>query len=195
MAARCCGGLVRRVAWRHRDRGTVRVRQIRDRILHRQTGSGIDLWRGGVDRRGFDRGLLLGANRAAGRGDHPRFCNAPGFDQKAKRRSFGGELMAAGQAGGVATFRSPSEELCEASKIIPSNFSQEVGHERSHLPSRTCGGNLGGLVLLRPSLKGAEMSLENIGVAPRGDVAPRFLQWSPIVLGALAATALSFILV
>jgi hypothetical protein len=103
--------------------------------------------------------------------------------------------MAAVQAGGVATFRSPCEELCEASQIIPSNFSQEVGHERSHLSGRTCGGNLGGLVLLRPSLKGAEMSLENIGVAPRGDVAPRFLQWSPIVLGALAATALSFILV
>jgi hypothetical protein len=39
------------------------------------------------------------------------------------------------------------------------------------------------------------MSLENTVVAPRGDVAPRFLQWSPIVLGAPAATALSFILV
>src|SRR5258708_25775571 len=39
------------------------------------------------------------------------------------------------------------------------------------------------------------MSLESTVVAPRGDVAPRFLQWSPIILGALAATALSFILV
>jgi hypothetical protein len=39
------------------------------------------------------------------------------------------------------------------------------------------------------------MSLESPVVGPRVDVAPRFLQWSPIVLGALAATALSFILV
>src|SRR4030081_2979123 len=39
------------------------------------------------------------------------------------------------------------------------------------------------------------MSLENPVVAPRTDVAPRFLQWSPIILGALTATALSSILV
>lgn len=39
------------------------------------------------------------------------------------------------------------------------------------------------------------MSLENPVVAPRSDVAPRFLQWSPIILGALTATALSSILV
>jgi hypothetical protein len=39
------------------------------------------------------------------------------------------------------------------------------------------------------------MSLENPVVAPRSDVAPRFLQWSPITLGALTATALSSILV
>jgi hypothetical protein len=39
------------------------------------------------------------------------------------------------------------------------------------------------------------MSLENTVIAPRGDIAPGGLQWSPIILGALAATALSFILV
>lgn len=39
------------------------------------------------------------------------------------------------------------------------------------------------------------MTLETTGPAPRGEFAPRFLQWSPIVLGAMAATALSFILV
>ena len=38
------------------------------------------------------------------------------------------------------------------------------------------------------------MSMENITPGARTDVAPRFLQWSPIVLGALAATALSSVL-
>lgn len=38
------------------------------------------------------------------------------------------------------------------------------------------------------------MSMENIAPGTRSDVAPRFLQWSPIVLGALAATALSSVL-
>jgi hypothetical protein len=39
------------------------------------------------------------------------------------------------------------------------------------------------------------MTLETPVGVPRGEIAPRFLQWSPIVFGALAATALSFILV
>jgi len=38
------------------------------------------------------------------------------------------------------------------------------------------------------------MSMENITPGTRSDVAPRFLQWSPIVLGAFAATALSSVL-
>jgi hypothetical protein len=38
------------------------------------------------------------------------------------------------------------------------------------------------------------MSMENIPPGARSDVAPRFLQWSPIVLGAFAATALSSVL-
>jgi hypothetical protein len=38
------------------------------------------------------------------------------------------------------------------------------------------------------------MSMENITPEARTDVAPRFLQWSPIVFGALAATALSSVL-
>ncbi|WKA27661.1 hypothetical protein [Bradyrhizobium roseum] len=38
------------------------------------------------------------------------------------------------------------------------------------------------------------MSMENITPGTQSDVAPRFLQWSPIVLGALAATALSSVL-
>ena len=38
------------------------------------------------------------------------------------------------------------------------------------------------------------MSMENITPAARIDVAPRFVQWSPIVLGAFAATALSSVL-
>src|SRR6476660_7953571 len=38
------------------------------------------------------------------------------------------------------------------------------------------------------------MSMENISPGTRSDAAPRFLQWSPIVLGALAATALSSVL-
>jgi hypothetical protein len=38
------------------------------------------------------------------------------------------------------------------------------------------------------------MSMENIAPVARSDVAPRFLQWSPIVLGAFAATALSSVL-
>lgn len=39
------------------------------------------------------------------------------------------------------------------------------------------------------------MSLETSVSTARDDFAPRYLQWTPIVLGALAATALSFILV
>lgn len=38
------------------------------------------------------------------------------------------------------------------------------------------------------------MSMENVTPAARSDVAPRFVQWSPIVLGAFAATALSSVL-
>ena len=38
------------------------------------------------------------------------------------------------------------------------------------------------------------MAMENITPAVRDDIAPRFLQWSPIVLGAFAATALSSVL-
>lgn len=38
------------------------------------------------------------------------------------------------------------------------------------------------------------MSLENIRPGARSDIAPRFVQWSPIVLGAFAATALSSVL-
>lgn len=36
--------------------------------------------------------------------------------------------------------------------------------------------------------------MENVTPAARSDVAPRFLQWSPIILGAFAATALSSVL-
>ena len=36
--------------------------------------------------------------------------------------------------------------------------------------------------------------MENVTPVARSDIAPRFLQWSPIVLGALAATALSSVL-
>jgi hypothetical protein len=39
-----------------------------------------------------------------------------------------------------------------------------------------------------------EMSMENVTPAARSDVAHRFLQWSPIILGAFAATALSSVL-
>src|SRR4051812_49462701 len=39
-----------------------------------------------------------------------------------------------------------------------------------------------------------EMSMEKITPVARSEVAPRFLQWSPIILGALAATALSSVL-
>src|SRR4051812_13164238 len=39
-----------------------------------------------------------------------------------------------------------------------------------------------------------EMSMENVTPMARSDLAPRFLQWSPIVLGAFAATALSSVL-
>src|SRR6187399_3751954 len=38
------------------------------------------------------------------------------------------------------------------------------------------------------------MSMENVTPVARSDIAPRFLQWSPIVLGGLAATALSSVL-
>jgi hypothetical protein len=38
------------------------------------------------------------------------------------------------------------------------------------------------------------MSMDNTTPGTRSDVAPRFLQWSPIVLGAFAATALSSVL-
>ncbi|KRQ96194.1 hypothetical protein CQ12_23390 [Bradyrhizobium jicamae] len=38
------------------------------------------------------------------------------------------------------------------------------------------------------------MSMENVAPGMRSDIAPRFLQWSPIVLGAFAATALSSVL-
>ena len=36
--------------------------------------------------------------------------------------------------------------------------------------------------------------MENTAPGSRGDVAPRFVRWSPIVLGAFAATALSSVL-
>ena len=36
--------------------------------------------------------------------------------------------------------------------------------------------------------------MENVTPVARSDIAPRFLQWSPIVLGAFAATALSSVL-
>src|SRR3954447_15023725 len=39
------------------------------------------------------------------------------------------------------------------------------------------------------------MSLENPVLAPQADLAPGGVQWSPVILGALAATALSFVLV
>jgi hypothetical protein len=39
-----------------------------------------------------------------------------------------------------------------------------------------------------------EMSMEKITPVAHSDAAPRFLQWSPIMLGALAATALSSVL-
>jgi hypothetical protein len=39
-----------------------------------------------------------------------------------------------------------------------------------------------------------EMSMETVTPAARSDVAPRFVQWSPIILGAFAATALSSVL-
>jgi hypothetical protein len=38
------------------------------------------------------------------------------------------------------------------------------------------------------------MSMENVSPVVRSDIAPRFVQWSPIVLGAFAATALSSVL-
>ena len=38
------------------------------------------------------------------------------------------------------------------------------------------------------------MSMENITPMARSEIAPRFVQWSPIVLGAFAATALSSVL-
>src|SRR3954469_18652162 len=39
-----------------------------------------------------------------------------------------------------------------------------------------------------------EMSMEKVTPVARSEAAPRFLQWSPIILGALAATALSSVL-
>ena len=39
------------------------------------------------------------------------------------------------------------------------------------------------------------MTMETTDVSPRADVAPHYIRWSPVIAGALAATALSFILV
>src|SRR5262245_43393100 len=39
-----------------------------------------------------------------------------------------------------------------------------------------------------------EMSMENVSPVVRSDIEPRFVQWSPIVFGAFAATALSSVL-
>ena len=65
-------------------------------------------------------------------------------------------------------------------------------HARSYLSRRLDRCDSGGVVLLRSSL--ASWRLENTTPAARSDIAPRFLQWSPIVLGAFAATALSSVL-
>ena len=39
------------------------------------------------------------------------------------------------------------------------------------------------------------MTMEMNEASRRADIAPRYIQWSPVIAGALAATALSFILV
>ena len=76
MAARHGGRLARRLARRRIDRGAVRNRKISDRLLCRQTGTGIDLWRGHFARHAFDLGLLFRSNRSVRRGIHPRLCRA-----------------------------------------------------------------------------------------------------------------------
>jgi hypothetical protein len=57
--------------------------------------------------------------------------------------------------------------------------------------SRRCAGRA---VILRPAIKGRDMAFET-SLAASQDAEPRYLQWTPVVAGALAATALSLILV
>lgn len=67
-------------------------------------------------------------------------------------------------------------------------------NERFDLSGRSSRGHLGRAVVLRPTVGTKEMTLETVVAAPQ-DAEPRYLQWTPVIAGALAATALSLILV
>ena len=67
-------------------------------------------------------------------------------------------------------------------------------NERFDLSGRSSRGHPGSAVILRPTVGTKEMTLETVVAAPQ-DAEPRYLQWTPVIAGALAATALSLILV
>jgi hypothetical protein len=56
--------------------------------------------------------------------------------------------------------------------------------------------HFGGAVVLRAPVRSPQMTLETAVIDPlAADAEPRYLQWTPVIAGALAATALSLILV
>src|ERR1700745_286269 len=68
--------MARRDLGRDWHRRPVRDRQVRNRLLHRQAGAGIDLWRVGFDRDRADLGLLLRPDCTVRRRVHPRLGTA-----------------------------------------------------------------------------------------------------------------------
>jgi hypothetical protein len=66
-------------------------------------------------------------------------------------------------------------------------------NERFDLPGRSSRGHSGGAVLLRPALRSADMTLETDSGPQAAE--PKYLQWTPVIAGALAATAFSLILI
>jgi hypothetical protein len=67
-------------------------------------------------------------------------------------------------------------------------------NERFDLSGRSGRGHPGRAVVLRPTVGTKEMALGTVVAAPQ-DAGPKYLQWTPVIAGALAATALSLILV
>jgi hypothetical protein len=72
-------------------------------------------------------------------------------------------------------------------------------NERLDLSGRLGSGHIGGAFLFRSEIRTREMALESAVTGPAvtgaHDLEPKYLQWTPVIAGALAATALSLIFV
>ena len=104
--------------------------------------------------------------------------------------------MCRSSKGSDCIFFLPPRELCQFRPIVAPAMGRTDGgnHARSYLSRRLDRCDSGDFVLLRSSLAPWRSRWKTSRRRREADIAPRFLQWSPIVLGALAATALSSVL-